>query len=76
MMRGVESVCMGLDEAHRTNMSPNSSGGMLERDWSRRLGKRSHYNVNSLSLRTCNTVFVEYLVVLDVCGNVVIRVGR
>ena len=48
---------------------------MLGRDWCRRGGKRSRYDTNSLSSRTCNTIFVECLV-QDAYGNVAVRQGR
>ena len=75
LMLGADGARMGLNKAHGTNLSPNPSGDMLGRVLCRRRGKRSRYNVNSSSLRTCNTMFVECLVV-DACVNVASRVGR
>ena len=70
-----DGACMGLNKAHGTNPLPNPLGGMFEQDWCRRGGKRSRYNVNFLSSRTCNMIFVDCLV-QDAYGNVAIRIGR
>ena len=64
---------MGLDEARGTNPSPNLLGDMLGRDWCRRGGKRSRYDVNVSSSRTCNMICVDCLV-QDAYGNVAIRI--
>ena len=59
LMLGTEGACMGLDKARGTNPSPNPLGDTLGRNMSHRRGKRSRYDVNSLSSRTCDTIFVE-----------------
>ena len=74
LMRGAGGARLGPDKANTTALSPNPLGDMLGRDWCRRRGKRSRCDVNLLSLRTCNTVFIECLVV-DAHCNVAIRVG-
>ena len=58
-MLGADGACMGLNKARGTNPSPNPLGDMLGRDWCRRRGKRSRYNLTSLSLRTCNTILLS-----------------
>ena len=75
LILGVDGVRMGLEKAHGTDLLPNSLGDMLGKNWCRQRGKRSHYGVNLLSSCTCDTIFVECLVV-DECGNVTIRIGR
>ena len=73
LMLGVDGACMGLDKACSTNRLLNPLRNMFERDWSRRGGKRSYYDVNLLSSRTCNTHFVDCLV-QDAYGNVAIKI--
>ena len=74
LMLGVDGAYMGLNEARDTNPQSYPLGGMLGRDWFRRGGKMSRYDV-SFSSRTCNTIFVD-CIVQDAYGNVVIRIGR
>ena len=75
LMLGADGAHMGLHEARGTNPSPNPLVDMLGRGWCRRGGKRSRYDVNLLSSRTCNTIFVDCLV-QDAYDNVAIRIGR
>jgi hypothetical protein len=75
LMLGADGAHMGLDEARGTNLSPNPLVDMLGRGWCRRGGKRSRYDVNLSSSRTCNTIFVDCLV-QDAYDNVAIRIGR
>ena len=75
LMLGADGAHMGLIEARGTNRSPNSLWDVLGREWCRLGGKRSHYNANVSSSRTCNTVFVDYLV-QDAYGNVAVRQER
>ena len=75
LMLGADGAHMGLDEARGTNPSHNPLGDRLGRDWYHQGGNRSRYDVNLLSSRTCNTIFVDCLV-QDAYGTVVIRIGR
>ena len=69
LMLGADGDRMGLGKARGTNPLANLFGDMLGRDWCRRGGKRSRYDANLSSSRTCNTFFVDCLV-QDAYGNV------
>ena len=70
LMRGADGARMGLGKARGTNLSLNPLGDMLGRNWCRRGGKRSRYNVNVSSSRTCNTICIDCLV-HNAYGNVI-----
>ena len=72
---GADEVRVGRDDARSTNPPPKPSGGMLGRDWCRRGGKRSRYDVLSSSSRACNTILSVRLR-MSAYGNVAIRQGR
>ena len=72
---GADEARVGRDDARSTNPSPKPLGGMLGRDWCRRGGKRSRYDVLSSSSRACNTILSVRLM-MRAHGNVAIRQGR